>query len=155
VNSSVLDNIAGALIGGAMAHQLFRAKVHIGYLAAIVAACLVLAGPGVGKTTVLTTRIARILDTSQNRNFRILALTFTTKSGDEMRTRVEELGVRRCPAIGRQLTGCKGVFDPAKPLLVHLDEETRKPPFADHYRAEKTLHFLRSQSAEPIYVRLT
>jgi hypothetical protein len=31
VNSSVLDNIAGALIGGAMAHQLFRAKVHIGY----------------------------------------------------------------------------------------------------------------------------
>jgi hypothetical protein len=38
VNSSVLDNIAGALIGGAMAHQLFRAKVHIGYLAAIVAA---------------------------------------------------------------------------------------------------------------------
>jgi len=65
------------------------------------------------------------------------------------------LGVMRCPAIGRQLTGCKGVFDPAKPLLVHLDEETRKPPFADHYRAEKTLHFLRSQSAEPIYVRLT
>ena len=36
--SSFLDNIAGALIGGAMAHQLFRAKVHIGYLAAIVAA---------------------------------------------------------------------------------------------------------------------
>ena len=36
--SSFLDNIAAALIGGAMAHQLFRAKVHIGYLAAIVAA---------------------------------------------------------------------------------------------------------------------
>src|SRR5213592_223938 len=36
--SSFLDNIAGALIGGAMAHQLFRAKVHIGYLAAIVGA---------------------------------------------------------------------------------------------------------------------
>src|SRR5919106_5811801 len=36
--SSFLDNIAGALIGGAMAHQLFRAKVHMGYLAAIVAA---------------------------------------------------------------------------------------------------------------------
>src|ERR671918_762203 len=36
--SSFLDNIAGALIGGAMAHQLFRAKVHIAYLAAIVAA---------------------------------------------------------------------------------------------------------------------
>jgi Na+/H+ antiporter NhaD/arsenite permease-like protein len=38
VMSSFLDNIAAALIGGAMAHTLFRAKVHIGYLAAIVAA---------------------------------------------------------------------------------------------------------------------
>jgi DNA helicase-2/ATP-dependent DNA helicase PcrA len=54
-------------------------------------AALVLAGPGVGKTTVLTARIARILDDSRNRNFRILALTFTTKAGDEMRSRVEEL----------------------------------------------------------------
>ncbi len=38
VMSSFLDNFAAALIGGAMAHQLFRAKVHIGYLAGIVAA---------------------------------------------------------------------------------------------------------------------
>lgn len=38
VISSFLDNIAAALIGGAMAHKLFKAKVHIGYLAGIVAA---------------------------------------------------------------------------------------------------------------------
>lgn len=38
VLSSFLDNIAAALVGGAMAHQLFRAKVHIGDLAVIVAA---------------------------------------------------------------------------------------------------------------------
>ena len=38
VISSFLDNIAAALIGGAMAHQLFKARVHVGYLAAIVAA---------------------------------------------------------------------------------------------------------------------
>ncbi|RAU21310.1 citrate transporter [Paramagnetospirillum kuznetsovii] len=38
VMSSFLDNIAAAMIGGAMAHQLFRARVHVGYLAAIVAA---------------------------------------------------------------------------------------------------------------------
>ena len=38
VLSSFLDNIAAALIGGAMAHQLFKAKVHVGYLAGIVAA---------------------------------------------------------------------------------------------------------------------
>jgi Na+/H+ antiporter NhaD/arsenite permease-like protein len=38
VLSSFLDNIAAALIGGAMAQRVFRGKVHIGYLAAIVAA---------------------------------------------------------------------------------------------------------------------
>ncbi|MBI4756890.1 MAG: citrate transporter [Betaproteobacteria bacterium] len=36
--SGFLDNIAAALIGGAMAHSLYKAKVHIGFLAGIVAA---------------------------------------------------------------------------------------------------------------------
>jgi Na+/H+ antiporter NhaD/arsenite permease-like protein len=52
VLSGFLDNIAAALIGGAMAHQLFKAKVHIGYLAAIVAASNAGgAGSVVGDTT--------------------------------------------------------------------------------------------------------
>ncbi len=38
VMSSFLDNIAAALIGGTMARAVFRKKVHIGYLAAVVAA---------------------------------------------------------------------------------------------------------------------
>ena len=38
VLSSFLDNIAAALIGGTMAQAVFRGRVHIGYLAAIVAA---------------------------------------------------------------------------------------------------------------------
>ena len=38
VLSSFLDNIAAAMIGGAMAHTVFNRKVHIGYIAAIVAA---------------------------------------------------------------------------------------------------------------------
>ncbi len=38
VLSSFLDNIAAALIGGTIANAVFRGKVHIGYLAAIVAA---------------------------------------------------------------------------------------------------------------------
>ncbi len=38
VLSSFLDNIAAALIGGTMANVVFRGKVHIGYLAGIVAA---------------------------------------------------------------------------------------------------------------------
>ncbi len=36
--STFLDNIAAALIGGAMAFSVFRGRVHIAYLAAIVAA---------------------------------------------------------------------------------------------------------------------
>lgn len=52
VLSSFLDNIAAALIGGAMAHQIFRARVCIGYLAAIVAASNAGgAGSVVGDTT--------------------------------------------------------------------------------------------------------
>ena len=38
VMSSFLDNIAAAMIGGAIAYVVFNKRVHIGYLAAIVAA---------------------------------------------------------------------------------------------------------------------
>lgn len=54
-------------------------------------AALVLAGPGAGKTRVLTTRIARLLNDSISKKFRVLALTFTTKAAAEMRDRVELL----------------------------------------------------------------
>ncbi len=52
VLSSFLDNIAAALIGGAMAHSVFHKRVHLGYLAAIVAASNAGgAGSVVGDTT--------------------------------------------------------------------------------------------------------
>jgi len=49
---------------------------------------LVLAGPGSGKTQVLTCRIARLLDGSKEQKFRVLALTFTNRAADEMKGRV-------------------------------------------------------------------
>src|SRR5689334_918901 len=52
VTSSFLDNIAAALIGGTIARHVFKGKVHIGYLAAIVAASNAGgAGSVVGDTT--------------------------------------------------------------------------------------------------------
>ena len=52
---------------------------------------LVLAGPGAGKTTVLTRRIAYILSKSKGEHFKVLALTFTNKAAKEMKERVEML----------------------------------------------------------------
>lgn len=56
---------------------------------------IILAGPGSGKTMVLTERIIRILKESENESFRILALTFTNKAAAEMSERIER-------GIGRQ-----------------------------------------------------
>ncbi|AUB54927.1 hypothetical protein BK007_02085 [Methanobacterium subterraneum] len=52
---------------------------------------LVLAGPGSGKTRVLTFRIAQILESTLDHNFRILGLTFTHDASDEMQNRLIEL----------------------------------------------------------------
>ena len=61
VLSSFLDNIAAAMIGGAMAAGLFRNRVHIGYLAAIVGASNAGgAGSVVGDTTTTMMWIAGV-----------------------------------------------------------------------------------------------
>ncbi|WP_419650282.1 ATP-dependent helicase, partial [Thiolapillus sp.] len=52
---------------------------------------LVLAGPGSGKTAVLTLRIARLVKNSPDDSFRILGLTFTVKAAKEMQVRIDGL----------------------------------------------------------------
>ncbi|MFQ6759789.1 MAG: ATP-dependent helicase [Alphaproteobacteria bacterium] len=52
---------------------------------------LVLAGAGTGKTRVLTTRVGYILDKNLAAPWQVLALTFTNKAANEMKSRIDAM----------------------------------------------------------------
>ena len=61
---------------------------------------LIVAGAGSGKTRVLTSRVAHILDTQDLDPARILALTFTKKAAGEMKERIAMMvGDRRARRV--------------------------------------------------------
>ena len=54
-------------------------------------ALLIVAGPGSGKTRVITHRIAHIVDDLKVDPYRVLAMTFTNKAAREMQNRLEQM----------------------------------------------------------------
>lgn len=73
---------------------------------------LVLAGPGAGKTFVLTERVIRLIEDSPDDYFGVLALTFTNKAAAEMKDRVgNRLGSdRQRVEIGTFHSFCAGIL---------------------------------------------
>ena len=60
----------------------------------------ILAGPGAGKTRVLTNRIARRVFEGSADARRVLALTFTRRAAHELRSRLIKMGIRDLGAVG-------------------------------------------------------
>lgn len=114
---------------------------------------LVLAGPGSGKTQVLTCRIARLLDEGSERSFRVLALTFTNKAADEMKERVANFvpGLEARANIGTFHSFCGQVL---RQHGIHLGI---KPDFAiysqDNDRKAVLEDALKRADMDPLAVR--
>ena len=86
---------------------------------------LVLAGPGSGKTRVLTHRIAYLIGYMGARPYHILAVTFTNKAAREMETRVENL-------LGQSTRGLTlGTFHAVCARI--LRREAEHLPFSGNY----------------------
>ena len=96
---------------------------------------MVLAGPGTGKTRVLTRRIAYLIQHSHVPPEHILALTFTNKAADEIRQRmvqlirsqksVKKLHLGTFHALGYQLLNENATYIKRQPPIAIFDQQDR------------------------------
>jgi DNA helicase-2/ATP-dependent DNA helicase PcrA len=97
---------------------------------------LVLAGPGSGKTRVLTHRVAYLIQERRVSPWQIMAVTFTNKAAREMRERVEQL-------LGGQLDGLTlGTFHATCARILRRE--------ADHLRTTSDFVIYDTQDQESV-----
>jgi len=90
--------------------------------------CLIAAGPGSGKTRVLTHRIAYLIQEKKIPPENILAVTFTNKAANEMKERVAKMTTTSPPWMGTFHSSCarflrkKGYLIGLSPSFVIYDE---------------------------------
>lgn len=119
-------------------------------------ALLVIAGPGSGKTRVLTERIRNLLTTVPG-HFRVLALTFTNKAADEMRERLSDLGEDRQRAyLGTLHSFCLDLLTERGALvgvdgMPHIFEQTkdRKEILLKAAEADSVLSGMLDEAPDP------
>ena len=89
--------------------------------------CVVLAGPGSGKTKVLTAKIARLLAEEASEPRGVACVTFNNECASALQTRLSELGVRKEANlfVGTVHAFCLACVD--APFL-HLYEADLQPP---------------------------
>ncbi|HET9436283.1 MAG TPA: ATP-dependent helicase, partial [Candidatus Limnocylindrales bacterium] len=125
-----------ALLGGLNAEQR-RAVTHgDGPL-------LVVAGPGTGKTEVITRRIAWLIATRRARPSEILGLTFTDKAAEEMQVRVDQL-----VPYGFADTSISTFHAFGDRLIREFALEVGRPPDARVLTRAETVVFLRERLFE-------
>ncbi|HEX5591520.1 MAG TPA: ATP-dependent DNA helicase [Candidatus Limnocylindrales bacterium] len=125
-----------ALLGGLNAEQR-RAVTHgEGPL-------LVVAGPGTGKTEVITRRIAWLIATRRARPSEILGLTFTDKAAEEMQVRVDQL-----VPYGFADTSISTFHAFGDRLIREFALEVGRPPDARVLTRAETVVFLRERLFE-------
>ncbi len=157
--AAMLNQLATALLPGPAAERRIEAEVlpqmdaSQSRAAKVAAPALVIAGPGAGKTRVLTERFASLVEAGTD-PARILALTFGNKAAEEMRERIAArmpvhahlINVTTFHALGLELLQSYGQYLGLKPdpqLLTDVDAfvllrrrlgELSMGPFEDLHR---------------------
>ena len=103
---------------------------------------VVLAGPGSGKTRVLTVRAAHLLATSVPRRSALATITFTNAAADEMRARLGRLGL---PQSRRVTIGTAHAFCLNEILLAHRELLPRELPGTVKILSEETASRVESE----------